>query len=520
MGGNDRGLKFADAPEGFRISNSNNNNNISNKKEHLRNRRQLRKLPVSPMMLVTNGKVRPKDWVLLDGNTYTTGAKMAKKDKDKGIFGPRPKGNGGSPPTPAPFDSSNIDESETDGTGSDGESNAACLAVFSQEPVDAQASTRDFSISVDVLYQTDTTSSTEIVSHLDDQNLAMALWIAGCEEEAISLTSMDTAPGKRRKIQEVVVINYSQVDSWTTTDSCEEEYSGELMSSSSPLCKQEFTSTVQIQSTAEYVTTQIANAFETSMKPFLKTQEGVVAVAIDEIEEETRPDSNIDVIQTDETQTQSAIANANDNRRTIIIAGSIVGACGLVCIMLLALIGMYEKHRKTSHPDLGYRGRTHVPFVDAFKEDNDNSDEESSGREQVRVSNNKATPSDESDNDEEYDAIDDASEDIPPPPPSPCHLAPTSTTPALFDETPCREGAACSAATCQTCETKRQRGVVRKSRSSLIKAIDSSAPVRNVPMHITPTKMTSPRIARRPLGTVTSAEVNRRNYILEDLQQL
>ena len=292
------------------------------------------------------------------------------------------------------------------------------------------------------------------------------------------------------------------------------------MASSSPLCKKSFTSTVQIQSTAEFVTTQIANAFETTAKPLLSSQEGVVAVAIDEIEEASRPESNIDEIQTDETQTQSAIANTNDIRRTTIIAGSIVGACGFFCIILLVLIGIYEKRRKTSHPDLGYRGQTHVPFVEEFQDDDDNSDEESSGRDLARVSHHKATPSDETDIDEECDAIDDASEDIPPPPSSPCHIAPTSTTPASFDETKCREGAVCSAATCQTCETKRQRGLFRKSRSSLIKAIDSSAPVRNVPMHITPTKITSPRIARRPLGTVTLADVNRRNYILEDLQQL
>ena len=217
MGGTVRGLKFADAPEGFQISNNDNNNNnsSSNKKEHLRNRRQQRKLQVSPIMLVTNGEVYPEDWILLEGNTYTTAPKTAKKDKDKGIFGPRPKGKDkeGSPPTPAPFDSSNIDESETDGTG-----NSVCLAVVSQEPVDAEASTRAFSISVDVVYQTDTTSSTEIASLLDDQNLAMALWIAGCEEEANALIiTIDTAPGKRRTLQEEVVINYSQVDTWTTT---------------------------------------------------------------------------------------------------------------------------------------------------------------------------------------------------------------------------------------------------------------------------------------------------------------
>jgi hypothetical protein len=575
MHGSGSGLKFADSPEGFKISNSNSNNNINNKKEHLRQRRQQRKLPVSPMLLVTNGEVYPEDWVLLDGNAYTT-AETAKKDKGKGISGTaQSKDNGASPPTPAPFgvgtpseapfitgliDSSNSNEiGNNDGESNSNGNNAICIAVFSQQPVDAQASTREFSISVDAVYQTDTTSSTEIESHLDDQSLAMALWIAGCEEEANALNTMDKAAGKRRKLQEVapVLIYYSQIDSWKTTGglifffvqnnhprpnffrgtdrrlspffvsfrnfktgSCEEEGSGELMASSSPLCQQKFTSTVQIHSTddalAEYLTTQITNAFETSVKSFIEFKEGVVAVAIDEIEEEARPESNVDELQTDETQNQSAIAK--DNRRTTIIAGSVVAACGIVCILLLVLIGIYEKRRKTSHPNLGYRGRTHVPFVDEFEEDGD-SDEDSSVRDLVFVSTHKVIPSDESDTDEEYDA----SEDIPPPPTgpdtSPCHNASIPINPAPFDEDPSSE-TVCSAATCQKCESKRQMGVVRRSRSSLIKAIDSSAPVTKVPMHITPNKVTSPRIARRPLVTVTNADASRRNYILEDLVEL
>lgn len=496
----------------------------------------------------------------------------------------------GSPPTPSPkgsetrepfifnsdgtsSDSKGSDASSTNndaatdngtaGDGVDGNNNnivlsktEICLAVFSKEPKDARDSTTTtvFSISVDVMYQTESVTSSNIESQLDDQNLAMALWIAGCREEAEAINNSAGASdtGKRRELQEEAsttpLITYSEVESWQTAGPCKEEGSDEsssingnvlvdeLLESSSPLCQQEFTSTIQIQTdgsdaSSEYLTNQITEAFDT-VKSFIESQQGVIAIAIEEINEEERvnPEQSeigqeveIDqIIQSDKNESKTP---DDDNRITIIIACSIVGVSVLVCIVCLVLIFVYEKRRK-AYGLGGWDGLSHVPFNNDDDNLRDNENENDAVKDLVFISTHKMSRNRTSDTDEDSGNTNDNDDDFtdcppPPPPPemgNPCYNAPDPRIPSPFDEC-VRAGIVCSAATCQKCEAQRQEGleVIRRkiTLSSLIKSIDSSAPA-NVPMDTSPITITTPRKERLPL----TAEIYKRPYGVEDMVEL
>jgi hypothetical protein len=474
-------------------------------------------------------------------------------NNSKGSSPTSPKGS----ETRAPF-IFNSDNTSSDSKGSDASStnnDAAtdnteiCLAVFSKQPKDAQdpTTTTVFSVSVDVMYETETVASSNIESQLDDQNLAMALWIAGCREEAEAIINSNVADaGERRELQEEAsatpLITYSEVESWETAGPCKEEASDEssidmiideFLESAPPLCQQEFTSTIQIQTdgsdaSSEYLTNQVTEAFDAVVKSFIENQQGVVAIAIaiEDInkEEQANPgqsevEQELEIDQIIQSNKNESKTPDDDNRTTIIIACSIVGASVLVCILCLVLIFVYEKRRK-EYGMGGWDGLPHVPF----KNDDDNLRDKEIFVSTDKMSRNRT--SDESDTDEDSgdtDGNDDDFTDCPPPPPppemgSPCYNDPDPRIPAPFDEC-VRAGIVCSAATCQKCETQRQEGleVIRRkiSLSSLIKSIDSSAPA-NVPMDASPITMTTPRKERLPL----TADIYQRPYGVEDMVEL
>lgn len=305
----------------------------------------------------------------------------------------------------------------------------------------------------------------------------------------------------------------------------------------SPPCKQRYTSSVQIQTTddasSEALIDLITEAFNSAVKPALESKEGVVAVAIGEINEEIDQASAVDAA------TSESSAQGRRNNRTVIIACSIVGACVFVCIVLLLLISIYEKRLRTSYAkSRGLRKGPsgHRKFEDEYDYESDDS-EDSSQRELVHVGSHKITvytrntPSDESTStvqeifEEDHEAILADLQDIPPPIPEeqPCHiLTYTPNSPAPFDENPSKEET-CSAATCGKCENQRQKGVdgiaisPRRTVSSMIRAIDSSEPA-NVNMEVTPSTVTLPRIERHPL--IMSANKSRRKYIHSDEVEL
>ena len=330
---------------------------------------------------------------------------------------------------------------------------------------------------------------------------------------------------------------------------CEEAGSNEtnetfidgLLPSSSPLCQETFTTTVQIQTSGDvssvYLRDKITEAFYTAVKPSLDVRSGVIAVAINEINERIfEQNLEVDGLQGDANQ---SIAQSNNNRTTIIIACSIVGACVLVCTFCLILIYLYEKRFK-----YGPKGRVaHIRFknepgTNLKDEEGEEDDEivflhthEISAHEGASFGQRVATfdeslqqvrTFDESLTDEEYDdesdGDDDFSEfDIPPTPPeievSPCYNAPNLDRPAPLDEYAANARTTCSAATCEKCETERQMGV-RESRTHQILSIESTGPV-NTPMNLAPNTFTSPRIERYRLTTPT-VENSRREYSLAD----
>jgi len=442
-------------------------------------------------------------------------------------------------------DADSTNAQNTNGADNDGESNGSsdstddnndviCLAISSQEPPEAQSgsSTTEILVSVDVVYQTDVVSSTDIQSYLDDKNIAMALWIAGCEDEAISAKAMDAVTGTRRKLQAETAsitseITYSEVSSWTTTSLCEEadsrvsnndEFINGLLVSSSPSCQQSFSTTIQIQATGDdssvYLKDKITEAFYTAVKPSLDDQSGVIAVAIDNISEQiVEQDQKVDGIQSD---TQQSIAESNNNRKTVIIAFSIVGACLLVCNLSLVLIYLYKKRLK-----YGPNRVNHVRFNDEVEINFDDDDKEQDN-DLVLLSTNEIMEDDEgtslrqrvvtfddSITDEEYDDYsggdDDLSDfDIPEPPVEyPYHNAANPDRHAPIDEY----------ANNRTTRSSAAMGV-QESRTHQILSIESTGPV-NAPMNITPNTFTAPRIDRYRLIAPT-IENSRRKYSLAD----
>ena len=126
------------------------------------------------------------------------------------------------------IDAENTEGVEDDGDaksdGNDDNNDATCLAVSSQEPPEATigSSATEFLFSVDIVYETDAISSADIGLYLDGGNIAMALWIAGCENEAISALAVDENMGTRRKLQDEMasiipgIITYSEASFWET----------------------------------------------------------------------------------------------------------------------------------------------------------------------------------------------------------------------------------------------------------------------------------------------------------------
>lgn len=102
---------------------------------------------------------------------------------------------------------------------SDNSNDEACLAVTAQEPppLDSEEDKDIFAMTVDVLYQEASITPANISFYLDEKNIAMALWIVGCETGVTDTTTIETAEGKRRRILEDLSITYSQVDSWEVT---------------------------------------------------------------------------------------------------------------------------------------------------------------------------------------------------------------------------------------------------------------------------------------------------------------
>jgi len=370
-----------------------------------------------------------------------------------------------------------VEDSTTEDT-----SDEACLAVAVQEPppLDSSSKEDNFAMTVDVVYQESSITPADISSYLNEQNIAMALWIVGCEAEATdATTAIETAEGKRRRFLEDLSIAYSQVDSWGTTGDCIED------ANDANLCQQGFASSIQLyaseDASMEELANQIAEAFSATSKPFLESQDGVVGVSVRDIVSETTKEASANDIQTNPSQPNGVQRSFSTTR---IIMGTVAGACLLSSLILFILIGTYKRRQR----DMGSAPRTnkdvaHVPFEDEFDGDADGID-----RITVKTRQHGAEQMEDQLSDDDRT-------------PSPCHNAPG--VPVPYDERKL-----CSSPTCPDCERLRQEGIVGRSQS---------APVQfSAPNTITTSASFEPQWWKLH----PNSDASRRNYGHEDKMEL
>ena len=176
------------------------------------------------------------------------------------------------------------DENELEGANA---SSRVCLTVASQEApskIPDEYSIRIFTMMIDVLHELSASiSSADIESLLNDQNIAMALSVAGCGEDY----GIETTDGEQDE-SEMPFIIYSEVDSWEANGGCVENTIA--ISSLQPwkdFCQQGFSGNIQLwakqSTTSEDIMDQVARAFGSTSKPSVQSKETIYAVAIREI---------------------------------------------------------------------------------------------------------------------------------------------------------------------------------------------------------------------------------------------
>ncbi len=304
----------------------------------------------------------------------------------------------------------NVDEeSETEDANTKAE---VCLGVSLQEPPSAipdEYSIRNFAMMVDVLYgQFASVSPRNIESLLNEQNIALALSIAGCDDEPENTYDIETADGKRRRLQTeigVPLITYSEVGAWKAKGPCvENTIAINPLKPWKDLCQRSFSSMVQLRakqsSTSEDLIDQVARAFGATSKPAVQTNRVVYAVAIREIyqESETIPETD---------SNQGAVRRKRMPVRNILMY-TLGAACIFVSIIIFIQLGLYEK-RKKAILEFHLDSMSHILFEETR---NDHSDSDSNSVDSaidlmlvaVRGSSSSDQPSDELvENNQRYD---------------------------------------------------------------------------------------------------------------------
>lgn len=446
-------------------------------------------------------------------------------------------------------------EAESDLPVPDGE-DLICVSILLEDPItspeiEAQTRNASFSISTNVTYRANITSSQEIENLLDGTNIAMAYEIAGCAEK-----SNESDRNKRGLEDELTpIITYVVVEPWSNTGFCVENaverttkndnddfVEGLLATTVS--CEQPFASSIRIQVqtlsdekdslTSEYLLNQITQAFESALKPIFEGQPGIIGVELVGINEEVDQEYTIDQSNSKSSE------DSNRNHRVMIVIFSILAAGCFMCIVVVVLTAIFRRRQKSlpgGYPKFlgAHQERVaHVPFEDEYPipagnyDDDDDEDKDLvldsthaiAPHEGGRASKFSSMPRPaygNGDNDTEEESYDSESS------PMAVISCPFEPTPppkdAPFDEhekPPC-DGQVCSSPTCQYCERRRQSGIPRTSRSFMVKSIQSTETPK-IPMNKMPNDVTAPRFDRLPLSI--DAERSRRNYILEDLVEL
>lgn len=241
-----------------------------------------------------------------------------------------------------------------------------CLTVASQEApskIPDDYSIRNVAIMIDVLYeQSVSISSTDIESLLNDQNVAMALSVAGCGDTFELSYGVESTGGKRRRLQDekgMPFIIYSEVDSWKANGGCVENTIA--INSLQPwkdFCQQGFSGNIQLwakqSTTSEDLVDQVARAFSGTSKPSVQSKAAIYAVAIREIYQESEilpeKDSNQEI-----DSDQGPVRRKRISVRNILMY-TLGAACIFVSIVIFIQLGLYEKRRKA----MDFPG--HVPF--------------------------------------------------------------------------------------------------------------------------------------------------------------
>ena len=299
-------------------------------------------------------------------------------------------------PTRAPGLVYNVDE-EGANTNS-----MVCRGVTTQEPPSItpdEYSIRNFAMIVDVLYgQSTSVSSMNIESLLNDQNIAMALTIAGCEDKTEKSNNIEKTDGKRRTLQEEIgmpSIIYSEVGTWKTKGPCvENTIAVNSLQPWKDLCQREFLSIVQLRAkqstTSQDLIDQVTQAFDATSKLAVQTNEAVYAVAIREIYQESEIIPETDSNQGPVRRRRMPVRN--------IMMYTLGAACIFVSIVIFIQLGLYEKRKKEAI-DFYLDAMSHI----VFEEEEPNSDEDSdvdsvdSAIDLMLVASNKARGSSSSD---------------------------------------------------------------------------------------------------------------------------
>ncbi|KAG7371795.1 hypothetical protein IV203_017937 [Nitzschia inconspicua] len=228
--------------------------------------------------------------------------------------------------------------SEPSFDGAQQQSQEVCQSIVQQQ-VPSRLTDTDpttFGVTVDVQYSIVT--SDFILSFLDSMNIPVALWIAGCKDEALKYVSSDSK--RRRSLQDreelMGTVEYAQCEPWALDESC--------VPSGVDVTCDTFGSRINIYENGtignDLLRSSIASALDT-FSPLVTDQLGVQSMQVNDIVL-LNDFTGSGIIGGDETERQISSVN------TTVMVGAIATGLGVFLLTMIGVVFSQRRQRATA----------------------------------------------------------------------------------------------------------------------------------------------------------------------------
>ncbi|KAG7337982.1 hypothetical protein IV203_020646 [Nitzschia inconspicua] len=193
-----------------------------------------------------------------------------------------------------------------------------------------------FGVTVDVQYSI--VNSDFILSYLDSMKIPVALWIAGCKEEALKYVSSDSKRRRSLEDQEELTgtVEYAQCEPWALDESC--------VPAGADVTCDTFGSLINIYENGtignDFLRSSIASALNT-FSPLVTDQLGVQSMQVNDIVL-LNDFTGSGIIGGDETERQISSVN------TTVMVGAIATGLGVFLLTMIGVVFSQRRQRATA----------------------------------------------------------------------------------------------------------------------------------------------------------------------------